>query len=522
MPRGDPSEREAAQRWTWPALAGLLALAAALRWLQWSRSVTIFNDGPLFLDVARAIAEGDWGSALAQPHHLLYPALIALAHGLGLAWEPAAASVAVAAGTAAVGVAFVLLRDLFGPAAAWIGAGLLAIHSRAVEYSSDVQTDGPYLALFLAGVWLSWRAWNRASPGLAACAGVAAGLAYLTRPEGIGLVGVALALAGIAWTRGWWSAALATRWTVACACAAALCAGPYVVALGHTRGAWTLTQKKSVRAMLGGEAPAPTAPLPAPLAVAPASPPWSIAGRADRGEDGLAVVKASSRGERALAAARMLARTARSALRYGPLALLVAGLAAARGRPSRRGVFVCVLLAAYGAVLYALTYQQGYVSRRHALPPLVPLLGYAGLGALALGTLLARGRAERARALAAAIAVAVAGGELLSQVEPRRADERAARAAAEWLRDHGEPGPVAADRLRLGYYAGMPYIPLARVDDPTLGSFLDRAGARYVLLDDPADIEALRRIAGDRFRPLHRETLEGQEAWVFERAAPAP
>ena len=99
-------------------------------------------------------------------------------------------------------------------------------------------------------------------------------------------------------------------------------------------------------------------------------------------------------------------------------------------------------------MLFGLTYFSGYVSRRHALPPLLPLYGYVGLGAIALGTWIARAAARGGvrglrRYLAARdrsrVAVLVGLGELATQREPRRADERAARAAAEWLRDTATP-----------------------------------------------------------------------------------
>ena len=40
------------------------------------------------------------------------------------------------------------------------------------------------------------------------------------------------------------------------------------------------------------------------------------------------------------------------------------------------------------------------------------------------------------------------------------------REAAEWLRQTMSPaGPVAADRLRVAYYAGAPWFPLRKVPD---------------------------------------------------------
>jgi len=173
---------------------------------------------------------------------------------------------------------------------------------------------------------------------------------------------------------------------------------------------------------------------------------------------------------------------------------------------------------------------MGYVSRRHALPPLVPLFGYTGLGAFALASWFAsfcsrRGIAWPGRAspvlIAASIAVLIGVGELATQREPRREEERAARSAAEWLRDHRSPAPLAATRLRLGYYAGMPYVPLVRVDSVSaeshLDEYLDEVGVRYLLLDDPKELEAVRRVEGTRLRPLHSIRQGGREAWVFER-----
>jgi hypothetical protein len=522
------------------ALVGLLGFAAALRWLMWSRAVTLFNDGPEFLLIAKWAAAGDAGAVLAHPYHPLYSLAIAGVHALGFEWESAGALVGVAGGTAAVGFLFLFLRDAFGAPAAWVGAGLLAVHSRAVEYSSDVQSDGLYLGLFLAGVWFGWRAWTRRSPSSAVAAGLASGLAYLTRPEGVGLAGILVMIVGLEWLRGNWRGAQALRVAGGVAIAAALCVVPYVFALQQHSGAWELTHKKSVSQFTGAApraadvaAPPPipaSAPAPSPLHAA--IPPSLAAARAvlDRGDDGLAVERAGSSAERAFASARMLWRTARSAFRYGALVLLVAGLVAARGRPSQRALFVAVIAAAYAILLYLLTFSMGYVSRRHVLPPLLPLFGYVGLGALALGSGIAnlarrRGNAWLGRAsplgIGVSIAALVAAGELATQREPRREEDRAARAAAEWLRDHRPSAPLATTRLRLGYYAGMPYVPLVRVEamsiESQLDEYLDEIGVRYVLLDDPEELEAIRRVEGERLAVLHRVRQGGREAWVFER-----
>jgi len=257
----------------------------------------------------------------------------------------------------------------------------------------------------------------------------------------------------------------------------------------------------------------------------------------------MAVLVARTRAARAYAAAKMLARTAKSSMRYGVLALVLLGLAAARGRPGPRGRFLGVLWATHLGLLYVFTFAIGYVSRRHTLPALLPALGYAGLGAAAAGAwiqtrarwlwsrggpaLVAEGSAVPRWSLAATLMVAaVAAGELARQIPPRRGEELAGRRAAEWLADHAPAvAPVAATRLRLGYYARMPYVPLGGVADAALGPYLARAGARYVVLDEPGRVAAVAGASGLRVEPLQHLEAGGGEAWVFElseeRAGPA-
>lgn len=587
------------------ALVALVAGAAAWRWLAWTRTAVLFDDGPRFLAIARAIDAGWWPAALRDSFHPLYPASAALAHRLlrapdtAAGWETAAALVSVLGGAAAVAFLYLFLRDAFGRAVASGGALLLAVQGRAVEYASDVQSDGPYLGLYAAGLWAGWRAWRSGSPALAALAGIASGLAYLTRPEGLGLALVLAALGVASIVRRRWTPRAGAGWLVALGMATALCAAPYVVALHALTGEWTLTHKKSVAALVGAErgvtpgapvrprpAPPPEsvtpAPAPAPAGAtatpAPAPPeatatPGAAAGTPARSEaqapvsppapapaagsepdaprppwldalglgtpltvrredmapayleqDGLRVALAPSAPRRAFEALRMLVRHAKSSLGYGVLALACAGLVACRGRPGARGVYVLASILLYAGVLYALTASSGYVSRRHALPPLLPLFGYAGAGALAAGAWLARAaRAPERGVLAGALVVAVfAAGEVAGGRAPKRLDALAGRRAAEWLRDHApQRGRLAASRQRLGYYAEMPYVPLAGIADGALGRYLSRVGARYVLIEEPGRLEALRRAEGDAVRVLHRVELAGEQAWVLERQAPA-
>lgn len=571
---GGPSRNE------FVALIAIVAGAAALRWVAWLRTAAIFDDGPRFLAIARAMDAGAWSPALRDAFHPLYPlSTLAVHRALSLAdsaagWETAGALVSVAGSAAAVGFVFLFVRNAFGRAPAWAAAALLAVHSRSIEYGSDIQSEGLYMGLLAAGIWAGWRALRARSPRVAAGAGAAAGLAYLTRPEGLGLVLVLGGLGTLAVVSGRWPWRAGAAWLGALGAAALLCIAPYVVALHQLTGDWTLTHKKSVAGMVLGEAaPTPGAPLPVappapgetesaapgpppglaaseraasgppavplPPVVEPSSPspPWlqalhlSAPVTVDASwlapeyldQDGLRVALAGSRTARAIEALRMLMRHARSSLRYSVFALVLFGLLAARGRPSDRGLYVASIASLYLVVLYALTLSSGYVSRRHALPPLLPLFGYAGLGGLALGAWLARrARAPRRAALAGTLVIAaVVAGELALQRAPKREEDLAMRGAAEWLREHAPaPGAVAAPRQRFGYYAEMPYVPLAGIADESLARYLSSTQARYVLLEDAAQVAALERAEGSGVRRLHHVEVNGVPAFVLELGQP--
>jgi hypothetical protein len=164
--------------------------------------------------------------------------------------ERAALAVSIAAGALAVGALGALLRAAFDRKVAGIGAFLLAVHPSALELA-DLQSDGLYLALFLASAALLWRAYAAASARDAFLAGLVAGLAYLTRPEGLGTLVVGAALAALEVARRHWSVSQAARFSGALVLGGVLVMSPYVAFLSARAGGLVLTGKKSVTGVLG-------------------------------------------------------------------------------------------------------------------------------------------------------------------------------------------------------------------------------------------------------------------------------
>jgi 4-amino-4-deoxy-L-arabinose transferase-like glycosyltransferase len=517
-------------------LLAALALGAALvRAWRWHLTSLMFNDGPSFLALSQLMEAGGWVEALRHPYHPLYPFLTLVAHFAVSDWELAAAGVSIVAGAASVACLFAFLRSAFGRTEAWVGAAFLAVQPRAVSNSADVLSDGLYLALFLAGAALLWSATRRPSRALAGWAGVFAGLAYLTRPEGAGILLVGVACAALAVLLRRWSPWWALGWLAALCAAALLVMLPYLTFLRVERGSWIVTQKKNVGRLITGEGEAAAAPL---RALPPGTPTrdearaWPLVAQKS---DGTTPVEARVKGLPHKALGDVLA-AASASLRPWFLALLLVGVFLRRGRPGAAGAFVLLFLGLYAAVLFHLDYRYGYVDARHTLPPLALAFGYLAPGCLLLGRgilgALARLRPAlgtaapgRAVVVGAAVVLAVALGQTL---RPERAGAAADRAAAAWLRTQPTaPGAVAATKGRLAYYAGRPYVSLYTVSPTGLIERLRERGARFVIVDDQklAEFPELAAAPDSALRLVHRAEDRGRWTGVYElapeRIAPA-
>jgi hypothetical protein len=182
-------------------------------------------------------------------------------------------------------------------------------------------------------------------------------------------------------------------------------------------------------------------------------------------------------------------------------------------------------------VLFGLLVQYGYLSRRHALPPLTLLFGYAATGVLVCaweihsrwGVSRALARLDAA-ALAGVVLGLVAAIGLPKAWHDHRAEELAGRRAAEWLAVQADGrGPIAANRSKLGYYAQAGWRPLRDIDGRPRP--LDALAAEQVrwlilegdLLDEHAGpVAELLARPGYHLQARHLAEARGRRAVVFE------
>ncbi|MDJ0788333.1 MAG: glycosyltransferase family 39 protein [Myxococcota bacterium] len=517
-----PAVRLAAASWL--PMAVLVVVAAGVRLVRWQVTAVLFNDGPVFLAIAEFFREGRFADGFGHPFHPLYPALVALASFVTPDLEAAAIAVSVLGGTAAVVALYAFVKRAFGPTEAWLAAAILAVHPMAVMHAGDVQSEGLYLAFFLGTAACGWRALQERSALHGLCAGLLAGAAYLTRPEGIGIALVFGGLIGLAVLRGAWTFRDGFRVVGALALGLLLTAAPYVAWLSLQSGGPTLSGKKSLGVVTGVvEEPFQG---PDPLAANPQIP-WV------RDADDPAPGTPEARPPRPEPSATAQAadalfdtiQTHFRSLRYELAVVILLGAVVARRRAGLRLLLIGSVVGAYAVVLLLLRWNVGYVSGRHTLPSVALLFGYASSSLLLLGEAAARRYGGRAgRAVALGLLAAIAGLGLGKALRPDRLDALAERRAAEWLREQPvEVRALAARKRRTAYYADAPWVKLATAAFP---GGLRKLGASHLILadDDADDYRKLAPLRPPEAREIHvfeagGETVRVYELWV---APPTP
>ncbi len=525
MVEGGGSEAHEVQASKKTGLAGLLCseagiftavlvFAAALRVLYWLRLQIMFEDGPKFLYMAQHMEAGRWAEALSHDYHPLYSYLTLLVHKALSDWELAAATVSILGGLLSVAGLYWLVRQAFGRTEAWVAALFLAVNPYAVAFSSDVQSDGLYMGFFVTGAALLWAAWEKQSLKFAGLTGVCAGLAYLVRPEGLGIVLVAGLLLGFEVLRRQWPWKKALGWGLVVGCSAFLVIAPYLVQQYGQAGSWSLTKKKSVVEL-------------------------SIAGGI-----GSETPKASERKERKdrpewrkerekkqyskLGAVVQVFREFASAPRYEIVVLLLLGLYSVRGSIGARGRFFGGFFGLYFFVLYGLLLLADYLSRRHALPvATVVFFGYAAVGASVFGQIVARilgpvvpklRNPSAQMALVLGVVLVLSLGLVKQFRKAPREGKATEKLAAIWLQEEHHPSsPVATMKSRVAYYAGAPHVSLRHAVKRGKLETLPSKGVRYVIVNvrDLEKYPELLEMLETGYDEVHTESDAGYHAKVF-------
>jgi hypothetical protein len=488
---------------------GIAAVAVLARALEALKAQLVFHDGPRFIAVAAAMQHGEWRTALSEPLPPLTSGAMALVSALGgFTLEASGELVCVLSGGVAAAALHVLARAQFGATVAALSALAFAVHPRLVQSSSGVQSDGPYLAATLVAIACLWRALASGRPRAAAAAGIACGLSYLVRPEGLLVALVFGGWLAVDLLRRRATAAQVFAQGAAFALALALLAAPYVLALHALTGVWTLTQKQSAAALVGLPAEAARSSEPAPFAtlnadLASASP--------------TRTPSADASGWVRLARA-LYEMTCDFLRAFTPTALGLALVGVRRGTLARSSAFLLSYAGALALLLLGLQLSVGYVSRRHWLVAASLLLPFSARGLERLVELCEPRLPSLLRTRwAPALGTAALAALLIHSALPRdEADKRARQRAAEWLRETAHPSAVATPRARDAYYAGATrHVAIGNLSAPEAIVGAARVGgARFLLVDEDVLLETAANPLGAF--AVHRVPYPGGAVAVFE------
>ncbi len=162
----------------WLSLIFGIGLALRLTLVAATPGLELYGDQRVYFAEAAQMLGGERTAGYRGPG---YPAFIAACQWL-MGEGPVAARVGNAlAGGLLIPAFWALMRSIFSPRAAWIGAGVLAFYPRAVVMPVYLFAENTYCLLLLFAIWMTIRATEGGSRATCVAAGVTFGLGALTR-----------------------------------------------------------------------------------------------------------------------------------------------------------------------------------------------------------------------------------------------------------------------------------------------------------------------------------------------------
>jgi len=487
-----------------PGLAywvGILSLTLAVRLYLFANYYTINNDGVVYLQAARRFWAGAWLQGLASFYPPAYPVMAALAYPITGDWELAGQLWSLVLGIFALFPLFGLLRGIYGVRVARAALFFYALSPYVARLSLEVRTEVPYLFFSVLALYLLQRGLDGGNAPKFFLAGIIAGLAYLTRPEGIGLVAVGSLFLLY---RGWRSGRLAAyaRSAAMLALGFALLAAPYVAYLRWDTGGWAISRKAGLVLSMA-------------LARQGVGPDEGGANNSRRvgivdfiASHPLAYLKkVFTDGFRSLGFYF-------EALHYSYLPFLLAGwLLFFRGRFWEKGDFLFLVL----VVFYLATFALIYVTRRYGVP-LVPFsLGWVASGYIFFGDRLGgfAGARQRRYWVGALLALFLAG-TLPKTLQAIGWDKHYLREAGAYLKSK-TGATIGTNNGRVAFYAeGENHVRL--IDAGELAALVEK-DADYLALDDAGLREAARSLSKHAWLMEKEFSYERKERLVIFRKA---
>ncbi|MGZ3512315.1 MAG: ArnT family glycosyltransferase [Thermodesulfobacteriota bacterium] len=220
----------------------LLAITFGIRLYAVLMAQGIAFDSAEYGFVARDFLKGHFIKGLSSPAPPFYSFLIFLFSPDTTHVEMAGRFISLFFGTLAILPLFYLIKEAIGQKEAILSALFYSFHPYLVTYSGMVLTEATYWGLFVPSVYFFWTGLKNEKVWSAMLSGLFLGLAYLTRPEGIGYVLIYLIWAVVA-------GGLKKRWSKRLVFIGVLILSlsifvlPYVIYIHQETGQWLISKK---------------------------------------------------------------------------------------------------------------------------------------------------------------------------------------------------------------------------------------------------------------------------------------
>ncbi len=215
----------------------------------------IKNDSVVFIQNAKYFASGDFSSALGHDYHPLYSLIMATLYKGVPDMELSGTIISVLFGTLTVIVFYLIGKSVFDRKVAFVSSVILAFHPYAVRFSAEIISESTYFFFFISAFGLGYFAITKRRFLLFSLTGICSAFAYLTRPEGIGIIIIVVsfcALKGCTRIRVLWGEKLIS--ILILIISFLVFSMPYLVYIKKETGDWRLTKKKDLSHMVGVEA----------------------------------------------------------------------------------------------------------------------------------------------------------------------------------------------------------------------------------------------------------------------------
>ena len=171
----------------------LIGISFGLRLYAVLMAQGIANDSAAYGFMARDFLKGDFIKGLSSPAPPFYPFLIFLFSPDATHVEITGRLISLFFGTLTIIPLFYLVKEAIGQKEAIFSALFYSFHPYLVTYSGMLLTEATYWGLLVLSVYFFWTGLKKEKVWRISFSGVFLGLAYLTRPEGVGYILVYLA-----------------------------------------------------------------------------------------------------------------------------------------------------------------------------------------------------------------------------------------------------------------------------------------------------------------------------------------